>query len=107
MTGRSASLSPKGRYDSLPLILMPPRRAAAPGIPELLKDEAPTVKVVWLWLEPRGVVSYSQRAMAEALGLEVSAFNVALVRLRALGLVEDLERSPRTRGKLRAVSGDT
>ena len=81
---------------------MPPRREAAPGLPDLLKDEAPTVKLLWLWLEPQGVVSHSQRAMAEALGFQVNAVATALSRLRALGLVEDLERSPRARGRLRA-----
>ena len=82
---------------------MPPRREAAPGgLPEPLKDEAPTVKLLWLWLLPQGVVSHSQRAMAEALGIELKAVGSALKRLRALGLVEDLERSPRTRGRLRA-----
>ena len=81
---------------------MPPRRESAPGLPDLLKDEAPTVKLLWLWLEPQGVVPYSQRAMAEALGFQVNAVATALSRLRALGLVEDLERSPRTRGRLRA-----
>lgn len=81
---------------------MPPRREAAPGgLPDQLKDEAPTVKLLWLWLLPQGVVDYSQRAMAEALGVDVSAIGVALARLRALGLVEDLERAPRTRGRLR------
>lgn len=81
---------------------MPPRREAAPGLPDLLKDEAPTVKLLWLWLLPQGVVPYSQRAMAEALGFDISAVGTALKRLRELGLVEDLERSPRARGRLRA-----
>ena len=81
---------------------MPPRRESAPGIPHILKGEAPTAKALWLWLLPQGVVSHSQRAMAEALGFDVSTLGVALRRLRELELVEDLERSPRARGRLRA-----
>ena len=81
---------------------MPPRRESTPGIPHILKSEAPTVKLLWLWLLPQGVVSHSQRAMAEALGFDVSTLGVALRRLRELELVEDLERSPRARGRLRA-----
>ena len=69
---------------------MPPRRESAPGIPHILKSEAPTVKLLWLWLLPQGVVSHSQRAMAEALGFDVSTLGVALRRLRELELVEDL-----------------
>ncbi len=80
---------------------MPPRRSAAPGLPDSLKDEAPTVKLLWLWLFPQGVVDYSQREMAVALGFDVKAVGAALARLRALGLVEDLERAPGKRGKLR------
>ncbi len=79
---------------------MPPRRSAAPGLPDSLKDEAPTVKLLWLWLSPQGVVDYSQREMAVALGFDVKAVGAALARLRVLGLVEDLERAPGKRGKL-------
>lgn len=81
---------------------MPTRPTAAPGLPDSLKDEAPTVKMLWLWLEPQGVVTYSQRAMAEALGIDVKAVGAALSRLRVLGLVDDLERAPGKRGKLAA-----
>ena len=81
---------------------MPPRRSSAPGLPHILKNEAPTVKLLWLWLLPQGVVSHSQRAMAEALGVDVKNVGVALSRLRKLELVEDLERVPAKRGKLRA-----
>ena len=81
---------------------MPPRRTAAPGLPHILKDEAPTVKLLWLWLEPQGVVDYSQREMAAALGFDVKAVGAALARLRALELVDDLERAPGKRGKLAA-----
>ena len=81
---------------------MPPRRQAAPGLPDPLKNEAPTVKLLWLWLLPQGVVGHSQRVMAEALGVDVSMLGTALKRLRELRLVEDLERSPRARGRLRA-----
>lgn len=82
---------------------MPPRRSSAPGLPDILQDEAPTVKLLWLWLEPQGVVSHSQRAMAEALGVDVKAVGAALSKLRELDLIDDLERAPGKRGKLRAV----
>ncbi len=81
---------------------MPPRRRELPGLPETLKGEPPSVKVVWLFLAPQGVVDFSQREIADALGLEQRTVATALERLRVLGLVEDLERAPRTRGKLRA-----
>lgn len=85
---------------------MPPRRSSAPGLPDILKDEAPTVKLLWLWLLPQGVVTHSQRAMAEVLGVDVKAVGTALSRLRKLELVEDLERAPGRRGKLRAKRPD-
>jgi DNA-binding MarR family transcriptional regulator len=81
---------------------MPPRRRAVPGLPGALLGEPPTVKLVWLWLSSQGVVDYSQREIARALGVEPRAMASALDRLRALGLLEDVEREPRKRGKLRA-----
>lgn len=103
MTGRSASLHPKDADEILPRSLMPPRRASAPGLPDILKDEAPTVKLLWLWLEPQGVVTHSQRAMAQALGLDIKNVGAVLSRLRELELIDDLERAPGKRGKLRAL----
>jgi DNA-binding MarR family transcriptional regulator len=82
---------------------MPLRRSVALVLPSILRDEPPSVKLLWLWLEPQGVVTHSQRAMAEALGLDIKVVGTALSRLRALGLVEDLERTARRRGRLRAV----
>lgn len=81
---------------------MPPRRSSAPGLPHILKDEAPLTKLLWLWLEPQGVVDHSQRAMADALGVDVKDIGRVLSRLRDLGLIDDLERAPGKRGKLRA-----
>lgn len=82
---------------------MPPRRRDVAGLPEPLKDASPTVKLLWLWLEPQGVVDYSQREIAAALGVEQRSLPGALRELRQLGLLEDLERAPGKRGKLRAV----
>lgn len=80
---------------------MPPRRRELPGLPDLLKSEPPSVKLVWLFLAPQGVVDYSQRELAGALGLEQKAVGTALSRLRELALLEDLEREPRRRGRYR------
>jgi Mn-dependent DtxR family transcriptional regulator len=44
------------------------------------------VKLLFLWLRPQGVVSYSQREIARALGISQGAVSLSLVRLRALGL---------------------
>lgn len=107
MTGRSTSLHPRGRYGSLSrFTLMPPRRRDVAGLPEPLKDASPTVKLVWLWLEPQGVVDYSQREVAAALGIEQRSLPGALRKLRELELLEDLERAPGKRGKLRAKRPD-
>lgn len=86
--------------------MMPPRRSSAPGLPDILKDEAPTVKLLWLWLEPQSVVTHSQRAMAQALGLDVKNTGTVLSRLRELGLIDDLKRAPGKRGKLRVRRSD-
>lgn len=82
---------------------MPPRRRDVAGLPEPLRDASPTIKLLWLWLEPQGVVDYSQREIAAALGVEQRSLPGALRVLRRLELLEDLERAPGKRGKLRAV----
>jgi len=51
-----------------------------------LHDESVIVKLLFLWLGPRGTVSYSQREVARALGISQGAVSLALTRLRKLGL---------------------
>ncbi|UCH26313.1 MAG: hypothetical protein JSV66_01300 [Trueperaceae bacterium] len=65
------------------------RRKPAPPLPEALRQESPTAKLLYLWLLPQGEVSYSQRAMAEALGTTQPAIKQAMKRLRAIGFIED------------------
>lgn len=85
---------------------MPPRCRDVAGLPEPLKNASPTIKLLWLWLEPQGVVDYSQREIAAALGVEQRSLPGALRELRRLGLLEDLERAPGKRGKLRVRRSD-
>ena len=81
--------------------------AAPPSLPEVLKPEPPTVKLLYLWLLPQGEVSYPQRHVGRALGLTQANVSIALKRLRSLGLVADLEPAPpRARATIRAVDPD-
>ncbi len=67
-------------------------------------DEAPTTKLIWLYLRPLDKVAFSTRKLAAALNLSQRVATVGLKRLRALGLLEDLgERRERVRGVYRAV----
>jgi len=64
------------------------------------------VKLIWLYLLDKGVVSYSSYKLAEALGLSqrVTTFGLARLRDRELGLVEDLgERRARVRAVYQVV----
>lgn len=68
-------------------------------LPKALLEEATAVKLLWLWLRPQGVVSYSQRDMARALGVSQAVISTALAKLRELGFV--LERAQATgRGQM-------
>jgi hypothetical protein len=84
--------------------LVPPRREPAPPLPEVLKAETPFVKLLYLWLSPQGEVSYSNRAIAEALGVYHHQVNRAIRRLRALRLIEDVgQPQERVRSSFKAV----
>lgn len=77
---------------------MSPRHSSLPALPEALLAEPPTVKLLWVWLAPQGTLSHSVRQLGRSLGLDPSNVHAALARLRALGLIEDLE-GPESRRK--------
>ena len=62
-----------------------------PLLPPALKDEAPTTKLLYVWLGPQGEVSYTVRELAELLSLSTGSVQTALTRLRELGLIEDVK----------------
>lgn len=62
-----------------------------PPLPPDLRAEAPTTKLLFVWLEPQGVVAYTVRELAELLGVATQSVQTALTRLRELGLLEDIE----------------
>ena len=71
-------------------------------LPKSLEGEAPTTKIVFLWLEPLGEVSYSVRELAEMLYVAPNPVQNGLTRLRELGLLEDIEpASGRVAGRYR------
>jgi len=77
-----------------------------PALPDALLAEAVSVKLIWVYLCDKGVVSYSSYKLAEALGLSqrVTTFGLARLRDRELGLVEDLgERRARVRAVYQVV----
>lgn len=75
-------------------------------LPKDLLEEATAVKLLWLWLRPQGVVSYSQRDMARALGVSQAVISTALAKLRELAFVlERAEPSGRGQMTLEAVEG--
>ena len=53
----------------------------------LLLDEAPTVKMLYLWLAPQGEVSWSQREIAATVGITQANVSRAMKRLGELGLL--------------------
>jgi len=62
------------------------------------------VKLLWVYLQPKGVVAYSSYSLAEALGLAQPTTTFGLAHLRKLRLVEDLgERRARVRAVYQAV----
>jgi transcriptional regulator with XRE-family HTH domain len=58
----------------------------------VLHDESVIVKLLFLWLGPQGVASYSQREVARALGISQGAVSLSLARLRELELGGDNEK---------------
>ena len=62
-----------------------------PPLPPALKDEAPTTKLLYVWLGPQGEVSYTVRELAELSGVTPTSVQAALTRLRELGLLEHIK----------------
>ena len=62
-----------------------------PPLPPALQAEAPTTKLLFVWLGPQGTVSYTVRELAELLSLSTGSVQTALTHLRQLGLIEDLK----------------
>lgn len=72
----------------------------------MLLDETLTTKLLWLYLRPKGLVSYSTRKLAAALYLSQPVVSAGLSRLRSreLGLLEDVgEQRARVRSVYRAL----
>jgi len=75
-------------------------------LPDTLLTEAVSVKLLWVYLLHKGVVTYSSYSLAEALGLSQRVATAGLSRLRnqELGLITDLgERRARVRAVYQAV----
>ena len=67
-------------------------------LPEALRAEKPTTKLLWVYLRPQGVVSYTVRGMAEALGASSPSVAAGMKRLELLKLLRYVgERQPRQR----------
>lgn len=67
-------------------------------LPEPLRAETPVTKLLWVYLRPQGVVSYTVRGMAAALGASPPAVAAGMKRLEALGLLRYVgERRQRQR----------
>ena len=57
-------------------------------LPEVLKEETPTAKLLYLWLLKQGAVSMTHQAMADSLYTERYLITTSLKRLHALGLIQ-------------------
>jgi len=81
-----------------------PNLSSPPPLPAALLDEAPSVKLLYLWVSYNGEVTLSQRAIASALGVTQASVSLAVKRLIELGLISrgPLDK-PRVRGRLSAV----
>lgn len=86
------------------------RRSAMPGavspisLPDSLLGEAPSVKLLYLWLAQHGKVDLPQRDIAAALGITQANVSLAVQRLLELGLVtRDPDEDSRARKTLSAV----
>ena len=67
-------------------------------LPEALRSETPSTKLLWLYLRPQGVVSFSVRDMAKALGVSFPVVAEGMRRLEAAKLLRFVgERRPRQR----------
>jgi DNA-binding transcriptional ArsR family regulator len=74
-------------------------KTTPPRVPEVIRDDGPSVKLIWAWLKDQGTVSYSVREIEEALGLSHKVVHDALATLREKGLLMDVgEREERKKG---------
>ncbi len=83
------------------------RRRGVTALPPALLAEAPSVKLLWLWLKPQGKVNYTVRELEEVLGLAHRTVHAALARLASeeLTLLERFDGETRRRSSYRAKSG--
>ena len=72
-----------------------------PHLPEALKGETPTTRLVYLYLEPYGEVEVSVRQLEGLLGISHRNATEALQRLIELGLLEGLEPAANRLGRYR------
>ena len=72
-----------------------------PHLPEALKSETPTTRLVYLYLEPYGEVEVSVRQLEGLLGISHRNATEALQRLVELGLLEGLEPAANRVGRYR------
>jgi len=56
-------------------------------LPEVLKEETPTAKLLYLWILKQGSVSMTHQAIADALFTERYLITTSLKRLHTLGLI--------------------
>jgi Mn-dependent DtxR family transcriptional regulator len=72
-----------------------------PLLPTVLAQATPTVKLVYVYLEPRGEVEMSVRQLEALLGVSHRPAAEAMARLVKLGLVEALEQPSNQPGRYR------
>lgn len=74
-------------------------KTTPPRVPEAIRDDGPTVKLIWAWLKDQGTVSYSVREIEEALNLSHRVVHDALNTLREKKLLVDVgEQEGRKKG---------
>lgn len=77
-----------------------------PPLPSSLQAEAPTTKLLFVWLEPQGEVGYTVRELAELLSVSPGSVQTSLTRLRVLNLLKDTKAaSGSAPGRYRIVVG--
>lgn len=70
-----------------------------PPLPSVLEQETPTVKLVYIYLEPYSEVEVSVRQLEALLGISHRPAAEAMQRLVALGLLEVLEQQVNRPGR--------
>lgn len=74
-------------------------------LPEALRAETPITKLLWAYLRPQGIVSYTVRGMAEVLGASPPSVAAGMRRLELISLIRYVgERQPRQRRAFEVVS---